>query len=197
MGWGVCRVRSAHSCRGRLLIRSSVDAVGHLAVCFRAPGGWAHPLTRRAQLWQHRAALCGGPRQSPNRLTSDRRQRRRRCPELPRVSPSVSASAVAAAEPPPRLPCRDTPLHWAARNGKIEAIAELLLRGADGAVQNSAGYRCAAPHSRPNRTAARAQAHAEEPRGTRYVRGGGEAGARSTGTDDGSKGTDVMVGQLR
>jgi ankyrin repeat protein len=52
---------------------------------------------------------------------------------------AVSASAnrrSAAAESPPRLPCRRTPLHCAVYNGASDAIAELLLRGADGAVQN-------------------------------------------------------------
>jgi ankyrin repeat protein len=38
-----------------------------------------------------------------------------------------------------RLPCRATPLHWAAANGNTDAVAELLLRGADGAVQNNDG----------------------------------------------------------
>ncbi len=35
-----------------------------------------------------------------------------------------------------RVPCRYTPLHWAALNGTTDGIAELLLRGADGAVQS-------------------------------------------------------------
>ena len=47
-----------------------------------------------------------------------------------------------------RRPCRYTPLHKAAINGDSNNIAELLLRGADGAVQDNYGYRCAAPHSR-------------------------------------------------
>jgi ankyrin repeat protein len=34
------------------------------------------------------------------------------------------------------LPCRFTPLHWAAINGHSASVAELLLRGADGAVRN-------------------------------------------------------------
>ena len=46
---------------------------------------------------------------------------------------SVSASAGAAAEPR-RLPCRLTPLHYAAYNGESDTIVELLLRGANGAV---------------------------------------------------------------
>ena len=47
-------------------------------------------------------------------------------------------SAVSVpAESPPRLPCRWTPLHFAAANGRSDAIAELLMRGADGAVQDN------------------------------------------------------------
>ncbi len=43
------------------------------------------------------------------------------------------------AESAPRLPCRRTPLHLAADKGNTEAIAELLLRGADGAVRDVYG----------------------------------------------------------
>ena len=38
-----------------------------------------------------------------------------------------------------RLPCRHTPLHKAAFKGDSSSVAELLLRGADGAVQNIDG----------------------------------------------------------
>jgi hypothetical protein len=38
-----------------------------------------------------------------------------------------------------RLPCRWTPLHSAASSGASDAIAELLLRGTDGAVHDDAG----------------------------------------------------------
>ena len=38
-----------------------------------------------------------------------------------------------------RRPCRSTPLHWAAHKGQCDAVAELLLRGADGAVQDNDG----------------------------------------------------------
>jgi ankyrin repeat protein len=50
-------------------------------------------------------------------------------------------SAVECAAPSPRrrLLCRYTPLHWAAYNGHSASVAELLLRGADGAVQNNLG----------------------------------------------------------
>ena len=41
------------------------------------------------------------------------------------------------AESPPRLPCRWTPLHCAAEYRRTNAIAELLLRGADGAVKTN------------------------------------------------------------
>jgi hypothetical protein len=52
---------------------------------------------------------------------------------------SASASAYAPAESPPPLPCRQTPLHWAAANGASDAIAELLMRGADGAANSARG----------------------------------------------------------
>ncbi len=47
-------------------------------------------------------------------------------------------SAVECAAPSHRrrLPCRATPLHYAASNGHSSSVAELLLRGADGAVQD-------------------------------------------------------------
>ena len=38
-----------------------------------------------------------------------------------------------------RRPCRHTPLHIAASNGRSASVAELLLRGADVAVQNNFG----------------------------------------------------------
>ncbi len=59
-----------------------------------------------------------------------------------------SADECAAPSTRRRLPCRYTPLHYAALNGHSASVAELLLRGADGAVQTYDGYRCAAPHSR-------------------------------------------------
>jgi hypothetical protein len=43
------------------------------------------PRPRRAQVWRHRAALCGVPRQSPNRPIARRIQRRRERPEPLRV----------------------------------------------------------------------------------------------------------------
>jgi ankyrin repeat protein len=36
-----------------------------------------------------------------------------------------------------RRPCRRTPLHYAADNSQTNAVAELLLRGADGAVKTN------------------------------------------------------------
>jgi ankyrin repeat protein len=36
-----------------------------------------------------------------------------------------------------RRPCRQAPLHFAAAYGHSESVAELLLRGADGAVQDN------------------------------------------------------------
>jgi hypothetical protein len=40
---------------------------------------------------------------------------------------------------PRRLPCRWTPLHYAASNGETDAIAELLVSGAAVAVRNIVG----------------------------------------------------------
>ncbi len=59
-----------------------------------------------------------------------------------------SAVECACRVPAARRPCRSTPLHTAAENGRSSSVAELLLRGADVAVQANNGYRCAAPHSR-------------------------------------------------
>jgi ankyrin repeat protein len=52
------------------------------------------------------------------------------------VRRAASASAGGAAEPPPRLPCRYTPLHYAAKTGRSDAIAELLMRGAAVNIQD-------------------------------------------------------------
>ncbi len=57
---------------------------------------------------------------------------------------AVSARGESAVEcacrvPRRRRPCRYTPLHHAAMNGHSNNIAELLLRGADGAVQANIG----------------------------------------------------------
>ena len=48
-----------------------------------------------------------------------------------------------------RPPCRRTPLHLAVYNRQFEVVAELLVYGADLALQDRDGYHCAAPHSRP------------------------------------------------
>ena len=50
-----------------------------------------------------------------------------------------SADECAAPSRRRRRPCRDTPLHYAAIYGHSSSVAELLLRGADGAVQNNLG----------------------------------------------------------
>ena len=83
---------------------------------------------------------------------------------------AVSVAAIGGVRRPSprhRRPCRLTPLHFAASNGNSDAIAELLLRGADGAVQDYYGYRCARRTADRTETAprARAQAHAEARRG--------------------------------
>ena len=38
-----------------------------------------------------------------------------------------------------RLPCRDTPLHWAASHGGSDAVAELLMRFADFTIKRNGG----------------------------------------------------------
>jgi hypothetical protein len=125
---------------------------------FRVPVGyWGTPVgptpaprPRRAQAWRHRAALGGALRRSPNRRIARRCQRRRERPELRRVRRLRLRRIGGVRRPSPRrrLPCRYTPLHDAAYEGHSASVAELLLRGADGAVQSNLGYRCAAPHSR-------------------------------------------------
>ena len=143
------------------------------------------PRPRRAQDWLDRAALGGGSRQSPNRPIARRIRRRRERPGRRRVR-RLRLRRIGGVRRPSRRrrrPCRDTPLHVAAIHGHSSSVAELLLRGADGAVQSNGGYRCAAPHSRNRnpQAAARAQAHAEATSGTvweaRGVRSGGEGGA--------------------
>ncbi len=49
------------------------------------------------------------------------------------------SAECAAPSPRRRRPCRATPLHKAAIGGRSNNIAELLLRGADGAVQDNLG----------------------------------------------------------
>jgi hypothetical protein len=115
-------------------------------------GTWGTPVgptPRRAQVWLDRASLGGGLRQSPNRPIADRIRRRRGRPgrRLVRRFRLRRIGRVRRLSPRRRLPCRDTPLHWAAGGGQSASIAELLLCGADGAVHNY-WYRCAAPHSR-------------------------------------------------
>ena len=50
-----------------------------------------------------------------------------------------SADECGRPSPRRRRPCRWTPLHWAAEYGHSSSVAELLLRGADGAVQDNHG----------------------------------------------------------
>jgi ankyrin repeat protein len=52
---------------------------------------------------------------------------------------SAAASADCGGRVPARLPCRHTPLNYAAGSGRADNIAELLMRGADGAVQTNDG----------------------------------------------------------
>ncbi len=50
-----------------------------------------------------------------------------------------SAIECAGRVPAARRPCRQTPLHFAAIDGHSASVAELLLRGADGAVEDNDG----------------------------------------------------------
>ncbi len=123
------------------------------------------PRPRRAQVWPHRAALCGDLRQSPNDPIARRCQRRRERPGRRRVRRLRLRRIGGVRRPSPRRrrPCRYTPLHYAVSNGGSASVAKLLLRGADGAVQNCHGYRCAAPHSR-NRKAQQPRARRDTPK---------------------------------
>jgi ankyrin repeat protein len=68
-------------------------------------------------------------------------------PDCTGCAVSACGESAECAGRAPAAVCRYTPLHGAAFNGHSEIVAELLLRGADGAVQTIYGYRCAAPHS--------------------------------------------------
>jgi hypothetical protein len=132
-------------------------------VLWYSRGAAPSPRPRRAQQWLHRAALCGALRQSPNRPIARRRQRRRERPERQRVRRFRLRRTGGVRRPSPRRrrPCRGTPLHWAADNGDSASVAELLLRGADGAVQDNI-YRYAALR----RTA---EPKPQQPRACRYT----------------------------
>jgi hypothetical protein len=130
---------------------------------FRVPVGYwgtpveptRSPLLGRAQRWLDRAARGGVLRKSPNRPIARRIRRRRERPGRRRVRRFRLRRIGGVRRPSPRrrLPCRRTPLHIAAihhGNGHSDTvIAELLLRGADGAVQDNVyGYCRTAPRSR-------------------------------------------------
>ncbi len=126
-----------------------VDPRGERAVLFRVPVRyWSTTLgptpssrPRRAQARLHRAALGGVLRQSPNRPIARRIRRRRERPGRRRVRRLRLRRIGGVRWPSPRrhLPCRRMPLHYAAHKGDSESVAELLLRGADGAVQANDG----------------------------------------------------------
>ena len=126
--------------------QNAVDPRGVRAVLFFGYrfGYWGTPVgpnPRRAQQWRHRAARGGVARQSPNRPIARRIRRRRERPEIRRVR-RLRLRRIGRVRRPSsrrRRPCRNTPLHWAACNGHSASVAELLLRGADGAVQNILG----------------------------------------------------------
>ncbi len=95
------------------------------------PGPAVHSIDYTALHW---AAVRGNRRIVRSLVDADadvNAQDRRGCAVCAR-----GESAVECAAPSPRRrPCRETPLHLAACNGHSSCVAELLLRGADGAVQ--------------------------------------------------------------
>jgi hypothetical protein len=146
--WRVLRVRLEYALPLTFTKTKRQSTVGTcVRFCFRVPVGTGafpvgptpSPRSRLAQRWLDRAALGGGPRQLSNRPIADGIQSRRQRPEPLRVRLSASASAECGGRDPARLPCRDTPLHLAASKGRSDNIAELLMRGADGAIQNIIG----------------------------------------------------------
>jgi hypothetical protein len=106
-----CRVRSEFSGPKR----NAVDPLGHLLFCFRSLRGvavlcgaepnphQAPPGPRRAQQRTHRAAPGGALRQSPNRPSFGRIQRRRRRQDQRRVrlSASIGIGGVGPSPAPP------------------------------------------------------------------------------------------------
>jgi hypothetical protein len=93
---------------------NAVDPRGLRAVLFSGTGWvWGTPLEstpsprpRRAQLWHHRASLCGAIRQSPNRPIARRIRRRRERPEpLQRVR-LFRFGVGGVRRPSPRPVCR-------------------------------------------------------------------------------------------
>jgi ankyrin repeat protein len=84
----------------------------------------------------HHAAIHGNRRMIRSLVDADadvNAQDRNGCAVCAR---GESADECAVPSSRRRLPCRGTPLHKAAHKGHSPSVAELLLRGADGAVQN-------------------------------------------------------------
>ncbi len=102
------------------------------------PGPAVHSDGRTALHW---AAMRGNRRIVRTLVDADadvNAQNRDGCAVCARGESAVEcAGRVAAAV---CRPCRATPLHCAARNGHSSSVAELLLRGADGAVQAFDGF---------------------------------------------------------
>ena len=96
------------------------------------PGPAVHSNGRTALHW---AAMYGNRRMIRSLVDADadrNAQNRIGCA----VCACGESAECAGRVPAARRPCRHTPLHWAAGHGHSASVAELLLRGADGAVQN-------------------------------------------------------------
>jgi hypothetical protein len=129
-----------------------VDPRGEPAVlCFGYRFGyWGTPVgptpaprPRRAQRWLDRAGLCGAQRQSPNRPIA-RRCRRRRERQGPHRVRRLRLRRIGGVRRPRsrrRLPCRYTPLHYAARYGNRRMIRLLVDANAD--VNAQYAFECA------------------------------------------------------
>ncbi len=142
---GSARSTALYSCRQRLPNRNVVDSRGHLFFLFSGTGWvwgmlWVPPphfgpaVHSNGCTALHLAALFGNCRivrlLIASKAAVDAPNDGYAVPLLPRRiwRPSLR-----------HLPCRATPLHWAARFGHTGAIAELLMRGAAVAVQDCNG----------------------------------------------------------
>ncbi len=80
------------------------------------------------------AALLGARADVNTQNSSGCAFRRRRCPARGRRWPTVTPMAAV-----PAPSGRSTALHYAAHNGSIDVVAELLVGGADQTIKNSDG----------------------------------------------------------
>ena len=100
------------------------------------PGPAVHSGGMTALHW---AAMCGNRRIVRSLVDADADVHAQNCHGCAVCACGESAVECAAPSPRRRRPCRNTPLHAAAFKGHSACVAELLLRGADGAVQNMHG----------------------------------------------------------